>query len=180
MLIVKTYIAPSKIHGLGVFAAEPLTRGTLIWVFDPVIDQEITQNQLAMLPEAVRNIAISRSFVGECGRTILSRDNGVFLNHSDHPNLSSGADGSIAVRNISTGEELTEDYRLLPPGACRAFLEDQHLPIGRIHAPIRQFLMAVASRCTRGRLRRSFTGYSTRSNAITRTNTTADGQRFIR
>jgi hypothetical protein len=125
MLIVKTYVAPSSIHGLGVFAAEPLRAGTLIWVFDPVIDQEISDEHLAALPDAVRDIAMTRSFKGENGTTILSRDNGVFLNHSENPNLSGGMEGSVAVRDISAGEELTEDYRLLPPGACRAFLDEQ-------------------------------------------------------
>jgi uncharacterized protein len=123
MLIVRTYVAPSEIHGMGVFAAEPLREGTQVWVFNPVIDQEITAEQLAALPDAVRDIALSRSFVGENDRTILSRDNAVFLNHSECPNISSGTNGSIALRDIAEGEELTEDYRLLPPGACRAFLD---------------------------------------------------------
>ena len=138
MLIVRTYVAPSRIHGLGVFAAQPLKAGTLIWVFDPSIDQEISDEQLAALPDAVRDIALSTSFTGTNGATILSRDNAVFLNHSDDPNLSGGARGSIAVRNIAAGEELTEDYRLLPPGACRAFLDgvtaDESCPNSRCAA----------------------------------------------
>jgi hypothetical protein len=123
MLVVETYIGPSRIHGMGVFAARPLTAGTLVWAFDPAIDQEITADQLASLPEEVRRTLLSRSFVSETGRTILSRDNGVFLNHSETPNMSGDPEGSVAVRNIARGEELTEDYRLLPPGACRAFLD---------------------------------------------------------
>ncbi|MHC2432772.1 SET domain-containing protein [Bradyrhizobium sp. USDA 4451] len=123
MLIVETYVAPSKIHGLGVFAATPLKAGTCIWVFDPIIDQEIKLEHLSGLPAPVQNTLLSRSFMTGAGQMILSRDNGVFLNHSETPNLSSGLDGSVAVRDIAKDEELTEDYRLLAPGACRAFLD---------------------------------------------------------
>ncbi len=31
MLRVRTYLAPSPIEGIGLFAAEPIPRGTLIW-----------------------------------------------------------------------------------------------------------------------------------------------------
>jgi uncharacterized protein len=123
MLIVRTYVAPSSIHGLGVFVSEPLKKGTPVWIFNPVIDQEITAKELAALPDAVRDIVLSRSFVTEDGSTILSRDNGVFLNHSENPTISDDADGSVALRDLAEGEELTEDYRLLSPGACRAFLD---------------------------------------------------------
>ncbi|WP_143201835.1 SET domain-containing protein-lysine N-methyltransferase [Bradyrhizobium sp. NAS96.2] len=123
MLIVETYIAPSKIHGLGVFAAAPLKVSTCIWVFDQAIDQEIKVEQLGGLPDRVRNTLLSRCFVTDAGQLILSRDNGVFLNHTGTPNLSSGLDGCVAIRDIARDEELTEDYRLLAPGACRAFLD---------------------------------------------------------
>ena len=39
MLLVKTYVAPSAVHGLGLFAAEPIARGACIWRFDPRIDR---------------------------------------------------------------------------------------------------------------------------------------------
>ncbi len=123
MLVIKTYIAPSKIHGMGVFVTEPLKEGALLWIFDSIIDQEITKDELAALPEAVRDIALSRSFVSDDGKLILARDNGVFLNHSDQPNMSGGLKGSYAVRDIAKDEELTEDYHQLPPGACGDFLK---------------------------------------------------------
>lgn len=136
MLVVKTYVAPSRIHGLGVFAAQPLKAGTLVWVFDPVIDQVITRDQLAALPDAVRDIALSRSFISECGQTILSRDNGVFLNHSERPNIAGESSKAFALRDIAMNEELTEDYRHLAIGACRAFLDDpSRIPPPRFMKP---------------------------------------------
>lgn len=136
MLVVRTYVAPSRIHGLGVFAGHPLKAGTLVWVFDPVIDQVITHDQLAALPDTVRDIALSRSFVSENRQTILSRDNGVFLNHSERPNIAGESSEAFALHDIEMDEELTEDYRLLPLGACRAFLDEpSQIPPPRIMQP---------------------------------------------
>jgi uncharacterized protein len=136
MLVVRTYVAPSRVHGLGVFARHPLRAGTLVWVFDPVIDQVITRDQLAALPDTVRDIALSRSFVSKNGQTILSRDNGVFLNHSERPNIAGESSEAFALRDIAMDEELTEDYRLLPFGACRAFLDEPlQSPPSRITQP---------------------------------------------
>jgi hypothetical protein len=79
--------------------------------------------------DTVRDIALSRSFVSESGQTILSRDNGVFLNHSERPNIAGESSDAFALRDIEMDEELTEDYRLLPLGACRAFLgEPSQIP----------------------------------------------------
>lgn len=123
MLIVKTYVGPSPIHGTGLFAAEPVKAGTRVWVLNDVIDVEITQEDLESLPATAREIALIRSFVNDDGRLILSRDNAVFFNHSDDPNTLTCLEGNVAIRDIAVGEELTEDYRNFPHGACRKFLE---------------------------------------------------------
>ena len=123
MLMVKTYVAPSLIHGVGVFAAELVKSGTRVWVLNPIIDVEITAEQIAALPEAARETALAHSFVNDDGRMILSRDNAVFFNHSADPNTMAKPEGNVALRDIAIGEELTEDYRRFPPGACRSFLD---------------------------------------------------------
>ncbi len=123
MLTIRTYVAPSVIHGMGVFAAEPVKVGTRLWVLDPVIDVEITHEQIAALPVAAREVALAHSFVNEDGRMILSRDNAVFFNHSAEPNTLAEPSGNVALRDIAAGEELTEDYRSFLPGACRDFLD---------------------------------------------------------
>lgn len=125
MLLIRTFVAPSSIHGLGVFAAEPIVKGDFVWTFDPVIDVEITEAQMADLPDAAREVALAHSFINEDGRMILSRDNAVFFNHSDDPNTLAGPDGNEALRDIAIGEELTESYRNFPSGACSAFLDQQ-------------------------------------------------------
>jgi hypothetical protein len=125
MLTVRTYIAASPIHGMGVFAAEPIPAGRLVWEPNPAIDIEITPAQLETLPVPSREVALAHSFIDEEGRMILSRDNAVFFNHADAPNTVVSPEGNRAARDIAAGEELTEDYRLLGPGACRSFLDER-------------------------------------------------------
>lgn len=124
MLTIRTYVGPSFIHGMGVFAAEPVRAGTRVWVLDPTIDVEITPEQIAALPDPAREVALAHSFVNEDGRMILSRDNAVFFNHSAEPNTLAEPEGNVALRDIAVGEELTEDYRNFLPGACRDFLDN--------------------------------------------------------
>jgi hypothetical protein len=38
MLMVRTYLAPSAIEGLGVFAGEFIERGRLVWTLNPLFD----------------------------------------------------------------------------------------------------------------------------------------------
>jgi hypothetical protein len=42
---------------------------------------------------------------------------------SEYPNISGDAEGNFALCDIAAGEELTEDYRHLRAGLCKAFLE---------------------------------------------------------
>lgn len=125
MLIVPNYVSRSDIHGLGVFAAETIADGTLVWEFNPIIDVEIDILEILNLPVSAGDLALMRSFCTASGKTILSRDNGVFLNHSDHPNTISNDIGLFAARNIKAGEEITENYRGLPPCAAAEFLSDR-------------------------------------------------------
>lgn len=122
MLLVPTYIGPSGIHGCGVFAEVAILRGAKVWEFNPIIDCEITKAELELLPQVARDLVLAHSFVNDDGRLILSRDNAVFFNHSEQPNTDASEVGNIANRDIAAGEELTENYRRFPIGACSAFL----------------------------------------------------------
>ena len=54
MLLVNTYIAPSKIHGTGVYASEAIPKGTPMWRFEPAVDRVIPFDELEKLPEPAR------------------------------------------------------------------------------------------------------------------------------
>jgi uncharacterized protein len=50
MLLVSTVIGPSQIHGLGLFAAEPIPRGGKVWQFHPALDLVVPEAEVAQLP----------------------------------------------------------------------------------------------------------------------------------
>ena len=50
MLLISTYVAHSAIEGLGVFAAEPVARGRLMWSLNPKFDVFVLPGELDSLP----------------------------------------------------------------------------------------------------------------------------------
>ena len=130
MMLVKTFVAASAIEGVGVFTAEPISKGTVTWSFDPMFDR--------LIPLADYNSAqpLMRDFLDKyCypwsdkpGFLIFETDNGRFMNHSEMPNLDfSESGGSRALRDIAAGEELTcnyadfdPDFELMPGKAAKA------------------------------------------------------------
>ena len=116
MLLVKTKIGKSDIHGLGLFAAERITQGTIIWRFTPGFDLDLDPAQLELQPSPVRERLRHYGYLDpRLKRFILGCDDARFINHSNSPNMrvdfsadSYGLD--VAVRDIEVGEELTVDY----------------------------------------------------------------------
>jgi len=116
MLRVATYLAPSSIHGIGLFAAAPIPSGTIVWELDEPFDRPIDEVTLASL-DAVPQLQMQRYAYVEPRRRvrILCADDARFFNHADEANCldAPGRDGdaTVAVRDIEEGEELTWDYR---------------------------------------------------------------------
>lgn len=46
MLLVPTFLSQSPIHGLGLFAAEPVSQGAVVWKFAPGFDLTVAPGQL--------------------------------------------------------------------------------------------------------------------------------------
>lgn len=111
MFSVPTYLAPSAIHGTGVYAAEPIAAGTVIWDFTPGVDWELSEEELQAFPERLRDQIESWCFQREDGVYVLCGDNAKFMNHSFEPNCDDKGDVTLALRDIGAGEELTCDYR---------------------------------------------------------------------
>jgi SET domain-containing protein len=118
MLLIPNYVGPSAIEGIGIFAAEPIPKGTIIWTLNERFDHVLSAQDIAELgPE-------QRSFVERYGYphtlkpelTILELDNGRFMNHSDQPNTEF-TDPAIgwAIRDIAQGEEITCNYAEFEP-----------------------------------------------------------------
>lgn len=114
MFIIRTYVAPSGIHGLGCFAGEDLKAAQPIWHFARGLDLVVAFEQIAAAPEAFRNYMDMYAYISPQvqGGMVLSCDHAKFLNHSDDPNMLIDGETTFAKRDIKKGTELTCDYRI--------------------------------------------------------------------
>jgi SET domain-containing protein len=116
MMLIETRVAPSGIHGLGLFAARFVPRGTPVWKFQPGFDRDFSPEQFAALPPLARQHTRWFCFVGKMdGHVILSGDHACFINHSLTPNTGAPADApppvvTVALRDLVAGEEITCNY----------------------------------------------------------------------
>jgi uncharacterized protein len=109
MLLFKTYVAPSDIDGIGLFAGEVIPKGKAWWRFDPVVDREIRAAHLKLMPSGFKNHIERYGFLHD-GFWTLCGDLAIFVNHSGSPNSNHHENASIAARDIEPGEEITENY----------------------------------------------------------------------
>lgn len=116
MLLVRTTVDRSPIHGFGVFALDPIPAGTRIWAFDPVIDRIIPGSELDRFPAHIREyLEHYCEYFPETDELVLSGDGDRYTNHADNPNtvvdgINAPTAHVIAARDIAAGEEITCDY----------------------------------------------------------------------
>lgn len=117
MLLVKTKIRRSKIHGIGLFADEFIPKGTEIWKFTPGFDLKFTREQILNFSPLLQIHLCKYSWKSKKTKLYcFSSDNGKYFNHSENPNcISEYRDGeeeviTIATRDIRAGEEMTDNY----------------------------------------------------------------------
>ncbi len=119
MLLIDTFIGPSSIEGVGVFAAEPIKKGQLIYRFEPGFDRLISPGDLAQMPDSIRRFVDRYTYPhpAQAGTVVLDADNGRHMNHSQTPNTDfRDAVFGYAIRDIAAGEEITCDYAEFEPG----------------------------------------------------------------
>ena len=122
MLLVKTYLGKSKIHGLGVFADEFIRKGTKIWRFVEGFDRCYTPKQFARLPIAAREFIRHHGYRVD-GEILLTIDNDRHMNHSENANTYLHSGYAIARHHIRKDEEITNDYREFDDALCASFLK---------------------------------------------------------
>ena len=119
MMLVNTYVAASAIEGVGVFAAEAIPAGTLIWKLDPDFDRLLDKAKVASQPAFTREFIerYTYPYPEDPNFLVLEVDNGRFMNHdSVGPNTDfSSATAGYALRDIAAGEELTCNYGEFDP-----------------------------------------------------------------
>jgi SET domain-containing protein len=118
MLLVDTFVGPSVIEGVGVFAAEPIKAGQVIYRFDPYFDRLISRAELASFPASIRRFVDRYTYPHPTDRLmlVLDVDNGRHMNHSREPNTDfRDATFGYAIRDIASGEEITCNYADFEP-----------------------------------------------------------------
>ncbi|HEY0446737.1 MAG TPA: SET domain-containing protein-lysine N-methyltransferase [Allosphingosinicella sp.] len=118
MLLIPTYVAPSRIEGVGVFAAEDVPAGTLIWRLDPSFDRLFSKDEVAGLSE-VHQAFIERygyPYPHDPSLIIIELDNGRFMNHSTAPNtVFSDPDAGYTRSWVAAHDELVCNYAEFDP-----------------------------------------------------------------
>lgn len=134
-------VRPSKIHGLGVFAAADIPSGTVWWTADVSEMITISRRQFEALigsassPASDALIAAIQEYsfyIEALDKMILIPDNGRYVNHSDAPNSMATVTGStlasVAARDIAAGEEIVEDYETYDFCPWPDVVEEFHTP----------------------------------------------------
>ena len=123
MLIIKTYIAKSPLHGLGLFAAEDIAADVSVWKFTESFDKTFTREEIEHLPATTQIFLAKYAYKSRrTGRYLLDSDNARYFNHTESPNTATRAEGHspedviYTLRNIKAGEEITMDYNLQEQG----------------------------------------------------------------
>lgn len=112
MFTVATVVKASPIQGVGVFAAQFIPAGTVIWDFTPGVDWKLTPHEISSFPQPFQALLRRYCYLDENGVYILCGDNAKFMNHSESPNCDDGGSRTSAIRDIQIGEELTCNYSL--------------------------------------------------------------------
>lgn len=117
MLLTKTAVKPSSIHGLGLFADEAIPKGTRIWQFSPGLDLEIDVADFEKFDQTEKDFMLFYGFHSKkTGKYHLSFDNVRFINHAQKGNITVDLSVDdveyplIAAKDIPIGEELTQNY----------------------------------------------------------------------
>ncbi|MDA0738024.1 MAG: SET domain-containing protein-lysine N-methyltransferase [Nitrospirae bacterium] len=133
MLLVRTVIFPSPIHGIGLFAEEFIPAHTVIWQFDPKFDVAYTKQEFNTLsPAAQLHIRKYSYFSAEMNLWILCGDDARFMNHADAPNtFEEPGIRTIALYDIDPGQELLCDYQQFD---VRSFDENDFTPEKKLAA----------------------------------------------
>ena len=109
--MVKVRLAPSKIHGIGVFAITSLPKGTKLYA--NVFPQPFTlkYSSFNKLFPKVKDLLLERWPQIVNGSHFFYPDTNIqaYLNHSNTPNYD--AKNDVMLEETLQGEEIVEDYR---------------------------------------------------------------------
>ena len=116
MLLVDTYLDKSPIQGIGVFAKQPIAKGTMIWAlderFDRLIEVDVYESMTGPVKSYLDRYAYPRR--SDPRFIVFEADDARYMNHADDPNCGfrSGERGLSRCATSLPGEEMTCDYNV--------------------------------------------------------------------
>jgi SET domain-containing protein len=116
--LTKVAFGKSHVHGMGVFALEPIRRGTKVWTVDPSMKFARAEHLCSLPADELRFALHGGYFHFPSERFVYYNDGMEYVNHAPAPiaNIGIGEwtplmeDNCSALRDIDVGEELLEDY----------------------------------------------------------------------
>lgn len=121
MYLVKIMVQKSDIEGQGVFAAENIKKGSMIWKFDSEHDKSLPSSEFETLSADALEKLLRVAYYSSSSDSWIyppEDDPARFTNHSERNNISAVRDTSIsdevffvANRDISKGEEIMNNYK---------------------------------------------------------------------
>lgn len=118
--------------GRGVFATKAIPKGTLTYVKD-ALEVVIEQGDKRLSDPLYKELIETYSFIDSDGKRILSWDHAKYVNHCCQCNtMSTGYGFEIAIRDISIGEEITDEYSM--------FNFPSHIQLHCDKSPCRKFI----------------------------------------
>lgn len=112
---VYTRLAPSRIHGVGIFAIRDIKKDTAIFYGDDPHMEWVEKDRLGDLPSEIMKLyedfAVLKDGKYGCPKNFNLMTVSWYLNNSKTPNVRCGDDYQFyALRDVMKGEELTADY----------------------------------------------------------------------
>lgn len=119
MIHVKYKIRTSSIHGVGLFAGQEIKKGELIYTPSPLLDVNLTQEQFDSLSVfEQQEVTYYGYFHNKTQKYHVAFDAIRILNHA-YPGVANVTQDEdmvmVSLRDISSGEELLQDYREIFP-----------------------------------------------------------------
>ncbi len=132
MLLIRTRIGESKIHGIGLFAEEDIPIGTTIWRYVPNLDLALSIKEVEELPVVAQDYIYKHAWLSKkLNKYILSFDDDRFANHSEESNVGEKPTNEedepsvVALTDIRKGEEITFNYQDIDSDYKRKLLPEE-------------------------------------------------------
>lgn len=112
--LIPVELEKSSIHGIGVFSTKNVEKGVAVFEREEDLEEVFSPEEFAALSDEKKAEVQHYGYLSKHdGKWYLCPPPVRFVNHSDTPNMSFNGESIVAVRDISAGEELTQDYREL-------------------------------------------------------------------